>query len=159
MVAYFIALHSCTTGTVCFQLACCSLVCDDGIPEVHVYEGWWCSVRGVDTSSLLCSGAAMLKLALLFPAGLKYQDSLISIYRSNRPLFCLRVQNRRALWIIIVFSITPMVMCLTPAYSCAVHSPRAIGDTCAFQVLELFSFVLARYNWSIPSTHHFFLFR
>lgn len=84
-----------------------------------------------------------------FPAGLKHQDSSISIYRSNHPLFCLRVQNRRALLIIIVFSITPMVMCLAPAYSCAVHSSRAIEDTCAFRVLGLFSFVLAHYNLSV----------
>ena len=36
---------------------------------------------------------------VFFPAGLKHQDSSISIHRSNHPLFCLRVQNGRALLI------------------------------------------------------------
>lgn len=58
-------------------------------------------LRGELTPPVFCEVGLRCKnlLCFFFPTGLKHQDSLISIYRSNHPFFCHRVQHGRALLI------------------------------------------------------------
>lgn len=55
--------------------------------------------RHLQSSVKWGSNAKTCFVFFFFPTGLKHQDSLISIYRSNHPFFCHRVQHGRALLI------------------------------------------------------------